>query len=94
MDAPDSQRWEEFENIGEDAVREKVSLGLYSGARLRRAKAWLEKKDQARSSESSRRKEASISEQSRMARSAKNAAWVAAIAAIVAAIYAVIDFTS
>ena len=94
MDDPGSQRWEEIENIGEDAVREKVSLGLYSGARLRRAKAWLEKKDQARSSESSRRKEASSSEQRRMARSAKNAAWVAAIAAIVAAIYAVIDFTS
>ena len=91
MDDPDSQRWKEFENIGEDAVRGKVSLGLYSGANLRRAKAWLEKKNQARSSESSRRKEASNSEQSRTARSAKNAAWAAAIAAIIAAIITAIS---
>ena len=94
MDAPDSQRWEEFENIGEDAVREKVSLGLYSGARLRRAKAWLEKKDHARSSESSRRKEASNFEQSQITRSVKNAAWAAAIATTIIAIFAVIAFFS
>ncbi len=94
MDDPDSQRWKEFENIGEDAVREKVSLGLYSGTNLRNANAWLEKQNQARSSESSRRKEASSSEQSRIARSAKNAAWAAAIAAIVAAIFAIIAFVS
>ena len=39
---------QEFEQLGEETVQQKVDQGLYAGRRLTAAKAWLNKKDRER----------------------------------------------
>ena len=79
MDALDSQRWEEFENLGEEAVRLNIAKGLYGSARHKLAEEWLARLERSRDSESESRKK-------RYDKIAAIAAIVAAVAAIVSAI--------
>lgn len=74
---------EQLDIDGEEAVRLKLSGGIYGPRRRPYVEEWLRRKIEARIS-------ASNAEQMRLARSAKNAAWAAAIAAIIAAICAII----
>lgn len=72
-------KWQEFEAVGEKAIRQKLSTTVYSADNRRIAQDWLDFKDRSRN-------EASNLEQRRTARSAKTAAWIAATAATIAAI--------
>lgn len=83
--------WAEFDKIGEEAVRERITLRIYSGDALHFTEEWLRRKETARQSSLAERKEASSREQINIARSAKNAAWAAAIAAAIAIIVSIIS---
>jgi hypothetical protein len=75
-----------FEQIGEQAVWQKLAGSRYDEREGQLAARWLQRKDQERT-------DASVSEQTEIARSAKDAAWVSAEAAKAAnkrATYAVI----
>lgn len=80
---PNEQYYAEFEEKGEEVVRDELLRGAYQNKRVDYAKQWLSEIDQAR-------KDASNAAHARIARSAKNAAWIAAIAAMVAAAAAIV----
>jgi sensor domain CHASE-containing protein len=46
---------EKFKQDGEEATRQKVDQGLYSGVRLTAARAWLKSKERQRDSKERRR---------------------------------------
>jgi hypothetical protein len=84
------RRWKQFEELGEERVRQNLAAHIYGEDNTRLAREWLAHKAATRQSDSDARDAASSLEQIRIARSAKNAAWAAAIAAIIAAICATI----
>jgi hypothetical protein len=88
-DSTETRFRQEFEEAGEDKVRNNLRLGRYNSKSGRYAAAWLAEKDQSRLREQEARKDSSSAEQMRIARSAKNAAWIAAMAAIIAAMAAI-----
>jgi len=77
--------YSKLEGLGEDEVRAMLATNRIGPVNNKRALAqeWLLRKDLER-------KDASISEQTRVARSANRAAWTAAITAIIAAIITII----
>lgn len=82
--SPPSDFQSQFEQLGEDGVRQNLVAGVYGGRRQEAAERWLSDRDRAAAS-------AAMDEQIRLARSAKNAAWAAAMAAIAAAAMAAVS---
>lgn len=80
-------RFEQFERMGQDCVRELILSGRYTGQTLEWAREWLSRFDDASREE---RMEASSAASLRIAKSAKNAAWAAAIAAVMAVIVPIV----
>jgi len=85
------ERWQKFEDAGEQIVRQNLAANTYNERNKALARAWLDHKAALGAHEAGLRSEDSSREQIRIARSAKNAAWAAAIAAIIAAICAIIS---
>lgn len=82
---------DEFDRLGEDAVRDNLAAGRFSSRRAVRAREWLRRIDQSRSEAAESRKEASNLEQRTTTRREKTAAIIAAIAAIMAATWAIVS---
>ena len=75
------QRWQEFEKLGEEKVRQNLATHVYGEDNTKLAREWLSHKAQQKSEEAQRRSEASSAEEVSIARSAKDAAWESAEAA-------------
>ena len=66
--------WRQFEDLGKDTVRENVRLGVFSGKRLKFAKAWLAEREEARNQEAGRLDAESASEQIAISRDSADSA--------------------
>jgi len=74
--------WRQWDELGEQAVRDRWAAGFYQPEQKPIFDEWLRKLDQAVSEVDKQQQENWRSKELKVADSAKNAAWVAAIVAI------------
>ena len=84
--------WAELEQLGEDAVRERVITGKFGSGnkKLPLAEEWLRLKEKSRSDAAANAAHDLDVETVRVAKSARDAAWVAAGCAVIAVIISLV----
>jgi hypothetical protein len=90
MPTDPNELWPKLEELGEEEVRRKLTLGDYGDRKRPTVEAWLQSKEANRRAQENQRDYALRVEEVAAAKGAKNAAWAAAGAAWLAAILSAI----